>query len=130
MCFDGAADLIATIIMRRFSHWEYVDRRTFLGWRREFYPVYVEERDVFNIVIHCHVVQEDTELEGIERDTERMRALTRQLDAEAAMLDSYLLLARKRVELQGVLQLTHRQDTTEQPKLLSYRPQVPMTKVR
>lgn len=116
--------------MSRFSHWEYVDRRTFLGWRREWYPVYVEERDVYHMHFHVNVVRKDTELERIERETERMRALKRQLDAEAAMLDSYLLVARKQAELQGVLQLTHRQETTEQPKLLAYRPQIPMTEVR
>ncbi len=116
--------------MSRFSHWEYVDRRTFLGWRREWYRVYLEERDVYHMHFHVNVVRKDTELERIERETERLRALKRQLDAEAAMLDSYLLVARKQTELQGVLQLTHRQETTEQPKLLPYRPQIPMTEVR
>jgi hypothetical protein len=46
------------------------------------------------------------------------------------MLDSYLLVARKQAELLGVLQLTYRQETTEQPKLIPYKPQIPMTKGR
>jgi hypothetical protein len=116
--------------MSRFSHWGYVDRQTFWGWRREFYPVYVEERAVYNFIIHLNVVQSDTELTRIERETERLRALKRQLDAEAATLDSYINVARKQVQLQSVLKLTHQTQNNEPQKLLPYRPQIPMAKVR
>ncbi len=116
--------------MARFSHWEYVDRQTFWGWRREWYPVYVEDRAVFNIVVRVQVAQRDTELVRIEQETARMYALKQKLDAEAAMLDSYIKVARRQAELQGVLQLTQQKQSTEQPKLISYQPQIPMAKVR
>jgi len=117
--------------MRRFSHWEYYDRSTFWGWRREWYPVYVEVGAVFNITIRCKVVpQQDPELARIARETERMRAIKQQLDAEADMLDSYVNVARKQAELQGLLRLTRQERTTEETKLIPYRPQPAMAKVR
>jgi hypothetical protein len=116
--------------MRRFSHWEYEDRRTFWGWRREYYPVYVEERDVYHMHFHVTVARKDTELERIEGETRRLRALKQQLDVEEAVLDGYLRVARKEAELQGLLQLTHRPQNKVEQKLLPYRPQLPMAKVR
>ena len=117
--------------MRRFSHWEYVDRRTFWGWRREWYPVYVEDLNVIHVVIGCEVgPRQDPELMRITRETERMRAIKQQLDAEADMLDSYLKVARKQAELQGLLQLTDQTQVAHEPKLLPYRPQIPVAKVR
>jgi hypothetical protein len=116
--------------MARFSHWEYVDRQTFWGWRREWYPIYVDDRAVVNMVFNIKVVQRDSELVQIEQETARMYALKQKLDAEAAMLDSYIKVARRQAELQGVLQLTQQKQTAGQPKLIPYQPQIPMTKVR
>lgn len=117
--------------MLRFSHWEYEDHRTFWGWRREWYAVYVEDRVVINIVIQPQVsTYRDPELARITRETGRMRALKDQLDAEAQMLDSYIAVARKQAQLQGLLQLTDQNRTSQDQKLIPYRPQVSMAKVR
>ena len=118
--------------MLRFSHWQYYDRQTFWGWRRECYPVYVETREVFIPVRGEVISRPDPELVRIGRETERMRALKQQLDAEAAMLESYIAVARKQAQLQGLLQVAdHRQrQEPDEPKLLTYRPQVPMAKIR
>ena len=91
---------------------------------------YVEDRAVFNIVVRLEVAQRDSELVRIEQETARMYALKQKLDAEAAMLDSYIKVARRQAELQSVLQLTQQKQNTEQPKLISYKPQIPMAKVR
>lgn len=116
--------------MRRFSHWENVDRRTFWGWHRDFSPVYVEERDAYHIVVRCAVVQRDPELVRIERETLRLHAFKQQLDAEAEMLDSCVKVARKQTELRGLLQITRQKQDAGHQKLIPYRPEPAMTKVR
>lgn len=99
--------------MRVFSHWEYQDRRTFWGWRREWYPVYVEEVYVQNVV-HIHnyhpaptpeaeLARIARETRLIELETQRLLALKRKLDAEALMLDSQILVTRLKAELFATL---------------------------
>jgi hypothetical protein len=115
--------------MRRFSHWEYIDRRTFWGWRREWCAVYAEDAPavVVEVVVQCEIqAPRDPELCRIERETKRLLAVKEMLDAEAAVLRAEADVLSQKVELAGVRGIARR----AQPELLPYLPQVPMQKSR
>lgn len=119
--------------MKRYSHLRAVERRTLWGGvTTTYHDFHVNENELFEILNRCDRLEltVDWELVGIHRDTERLNALKRKYDAEAAMLESYVKVTRKRVELQGLLQLTREMRTAEEQTLLSYRPQTPMANVR
>jgi hypothetical protein len=109
------------LIMRRLSHWEYFDRPTFWGWRREWHAVYVEELPVITVEIGVHVhVALDPELYRIDREVQRLRALKQRLDAEAAVLRAQTAVLREELQLAD----------QREPALLSYQPRMPMQKIR
>lgn len=120
---------------RYFSHWEYEDRRTFWGWKREWYPVYFEEVYVQNVV-HIHnyhpAPTPETELARIARETrfieletQRLLALKRKYDAEALMLDSQIVATHLKAQLVAVL-------PPAEPfaKAIPYNPSVGMKVIR
>jgi hypothetical protein len=97
-----------------FSHWEYVDEPCFWGGvTRSYRAVYVEGE----------IRRADSGLIGIQRETQRMNALKQKFDAEAAMLDSYARVARKKADLP---ELTHQRP----PQQITYRLLVQVVPVR
>ncbi len=113
--------------MRRFSHWEYFEVRGLFSRRLYRRPVYVDDPEiVIHVVVHVECGTTDPEVERLDRETQRMLALKRNLDAELVLLDRYLDVARKQTELNERLRLSQGQ----QPKQLSYSPQIRSDKVR
>jgi hypothetical protein len=114
--------------MQVFSHWEVIHEPGYWRGFRYYYPRSVWY-PVYEHVIRIHIEFRNPvadRIAQIENETRIALALKRKVDAESALLDSYVRVAIQKNQLKQLLSIAQREELEQ----LAHMPAVEMDKVR